>query len=182
MKALHILVALALCGISSMAIADNCPAALDFEFKKLASKERVNLCQAYQGKVVLVVNTASKCGYTYQYEGLEAIYEKYKDKGLVVVGFPSNDFAGQEPGNESKIATFCKLTYGVNFPMFEKSHVRGADANPLFKHLTYAAGKAPGWNFHKYLINRDGQVVDNFSSRVEPESSEMIQALERLIF
>jgi len=180
MKSLRLLIAAVMCAFGSVAAADDCPAALNFEFKKLASKERVNLCQAYQGKVVLVVNTASKCGYTYQYDGLEGLYKKYKGRGLVVVGFPSNDFAGQEPDNEKNIAKFCKMTYGVNFPMFEKSHVRGADANPLYQHLKQVAG-APGWNFHKYLINREGQVVKSFSSRVEPQSREMISALESLI-
>jgi len=181
MMALRLLLASILCSVSFITAAEDCPAALDFEFKKLASEDRVNLCNDYLGKVILVVNTASKCGYTYQYDGLEALYEKYKAQGLMVVGFPSNDFAGQEPGNEEKIATFCKLTYGVKFPMFEKSHVRGPDANLLYLHLTKAA-EAPGWNFHKYLINRDGQVVNSFSSRVEPQSRELIVAVERLMF
>ncbi len=181
MKTLRLLLASIFCSVSFITAAEDCPAALDFEFKKLASKEHVNLCKDYLGKVVLVVNTASKCGYTYQYDGLEALYQKYKDQGLMVVGFPSNDFAGQEPGNEDKIATFCKMTYGVKFPMFEKSHVRGPDANLLYQHLTKVA-EAPGWNFHKYLINRDGQVVNSFSSKVEPQSRELIVAVERLMF
>ncbi|TMH31373.1 MAG: hypothetical protein E6H66_16235, partial [Betaproteobacteria bacterium] len=114
-----------------------------------------SLCQ-YQGKVLLIVNTASYCGYTHQYEGLEALYHKYKDRGLVVLGFPTNDFGEQEPGTNQEIAEFCRLTYGVEFPMFEKSSIKSIKANPLFGELISRTGQAPQWNFHKYLVDRDG--------------------------
>lgn len=158
--------------------AQACSELLDFERKRLASDERVKLYEAYQGKVVLVVNTASKCGYTYQYEGLEELYRRYGEQGLVVLGFPSNDFANQEPGSEQQIASFCRLTYGVKFPMFEKSHVARGTEDPLFKALAKAAGEYPGWNFHKYLIDRSGKLVGSFGSRVEPLGDELVNAVE----
>ena len=129
---------------------------LDHNFKKLASSEEVNLCEAYSGKVVLVVNTASKCGFTYQYEGLEKLNEEYGNEGLVVLGFPSNDFRGQEPGTEEEIQDFCRLTYGVKFPMFEKTMVKKNNAHPFYHGLADSAGGYPQLNFHKYLIGRDG--------------------------
>jgi len=127
---------------------------------------------------VLVVNTASKCGYTYQYDGLEKLYRRYKDSGLVVLGFPSNDFAGQEPGSEEQIEDFCRLTYGVEFPMFAKSSVKQGSASPFYQSLANAAGSYPGWNFHKYLIGRSGQLLGNFPSRIKPQSRELITAIE----
>lgn len=151
---------------------------LDHNFRPLASKDQVNLCEAYEGKVVLVVNTASKCGNTPQYEGLEAMYEKYADQGLVVLGFPSNDFMGQEPGTEEQIQEFCRLTYGVQFPMFEKTAVKGDDAHPFFNELADASGSYPTWNFHKYLIGRDGQMISEFSPRTRPENEELVTAVE----
>ena len=129
-----------------------------------------NLCQ-YAGKVVLVVNTASFCGFTKQYEGLEALYAKYGDKGLVVLGFPSNDFGKQEPGSSKEIADFCYNTYGVKFPMFAKSSVQGADVNPLYAQL----------NFYKYLIDRHGKVVDSFMSTTTPDSKTLIEPLEKAL-
>ena len=159
----------------------SCPEALKFQKRQLAGEEIVNLCQAYQGKVVLIVNTASKCGYTYQYEGLEALYSKYQDRGLVVLGFPSNDFAGQEPGTEAQIQQFCRLTYSVEFPMFEKSRVREGVADPLYQTLARLAGEHPRWNFHKYLLDRSGSLVGSFSSRVEPQSRQLIDAIEKLL-
>jgi glutathione peroxidase len=158
-----------------------CAPALDFEKRRLAGDETVRLCDAYQGKVILVVNTASKCGFTGQYEGLEALYDKYGDRGLVVLGFPSNDFANQEPGSEEEIQKFCRLTYSVQFPMFEKTSVKKGSADPFFKYLAENAGAYPKWNFYKYLIDRDGNVVDYFSSITAPDSKKMINAIERLL-
>lgn len=157
----------------------SCPKTLDFQKRKLAGEEIVSLCEAYQGKVVLIVNTASKCGYTYQYEGLEALHDKYQDKGLVVLGFPSNDFAGQEPGSEEQIQNFCKNTYSIEFPMFEKTHVREGVADPLYQVLAGQAGEFPRWNFHKYLLDRSGKLVGSFSSRIEPDNKQILSAIEK---
>ncbi|MEO8161330.1 MAG: glutathione peroxidase [Arenimonas sp.] len=157
------------------------PALLDQEYRRLAGTERVNLQSAYAGQVLLVVNTASKCGFTPQYEALEAMHAKYKDRGFAVLGFPSNDFMGQEPGSEKQIQDFCTLTYGVKFPMFEKVHVKGRDATPLYQRLKAATGTAPGWNFHKYLIDRNGKVVANFGSRPTPGDPALVAKLEQLL-
>ncbi len=159
----------------------DCAPALDFEMRRLAGDESVRLCDAYRGKVVLMVNTASKCGFTGQYEGLEALYDKYKDRGLVVLGFPSNDFANQEPGSEEEIRKFCRLTYSVDFPMFEKVHVKKGNAAPLYQYLAEQTGVYPKWNFYKYLIGRDGKVVDYYSSVTGPESRKMVAAIEKLL-
>ena len=159
----------------------SCPETLNFTKRTLAGKEDVNLCKEYLGKVVVVVNTASKCGYTYQYEGLEALYRKYKDKGLVVIGFPSNDFGGQEPGNEKQIQDFCRLTYGVEFPMFEKTHAARYNADPIYQTLGKLSGEYPQWNFHKYVLDRNGKLVASFNSRVEPQGSKMITTIEGLL-
>lgn len=158
-----------------------CPEALDFEMRRLASDETVRLCDAYQGKVILAVNTASKCGFTDQYEGLESLYRTYGERGLVVLGFPSNDFANQEPGTEEQIQDFCRLTYSVEFPMFEKVHVKRGLAAPFFESLGAQTGVYPEWNFYKYLIDRDGRVVQSFTSRTDPKSPTMIEAIERLL-
>jgi glutathione peroxidase len=158
----------------------SCPTVLNQEFKRLQDDAPQNLCQ-YAGKVVLVVNTASKCRYTPQYEGLEALYGKYKDQGLVVLGFPSNDFGDKEPGDNKQIADFCFNTYSVKFPMFAKSSVIGKDANPLFVELTKTTGQPPAWNFHKYLIGRDGKVIANYPSRVTPEDSKLVTAIEKAL-
>src|SRR5687768_14943858 len=152
---------------------------LDHSYRPLAGKTPVNLKRTYGGKVVLVVNTASKCGFTPQYEGLEALQKKYAAQGFTVLGFPSNDFMGQEPGEEAQIKEFCTLTYGVKFPMFEKVQVKGDQATPLYRDLTAATGVAPGWNFHKYLIARDGSVVANFPSKVKPDDAALVTAIER---
>ncbi|MDQ7758470.1 glutathione peroxidase [Xanthomonas sontii] len=152
---------------------------LDRDYRPLAGKEKVNLNKTYGGKVLLVVNTASKCGYTPQYDGLEKLQQQYAAHGFSVLGFPSNDFKGQEPGSEKQIQEFCTLTYGVKFPMFEKVHVIGDDATPLYKQLTQATGVAPGWNFHKYLIARDGRVVAQFPSKVTPDDPALRSAIER---
>src|SRR5262252_8889660 len=164
----------------SPAQATACPALLDYEFNRLQTGKPESLCQ-YRGKVLLIVNTASFCGYTHQYEGLEAMYRKYKDRGLVVLGFPSNDFGEQEPGSNKEIAEFCRLTYGVEFPMFEKSSIKSIKTNPLFAELVARTGEVPKWNFHKYLVDRDGNRVTSFGTRVEPQSRELVTALERLL-
>lgn len=154
-----------------------CPALLDHRMKSLQGAPQ-DFC-AFQGKVLLVVNTASYCGYTKQYEGLQALYDRYKERGLVVVGFPANDFGKQEPGSNAEVADFCERTYKVRFPMMEKSAVVGAATNPLYAALAKSTGEVPKWNFHKYLIDRDGKVVASFPSKVAPESPELIAAIER---
>jgi len=155
---------------------DACPELLNYSFNRLQTGKPESLCQ-YRGQVVLIVNTASYCGYTHQYEGLEALYRKYKSRGLVVVGFPSNDFGGQEPGSNKEIAEFCRLTYGVEFPMFEKSSVTSIKTNPLFART----GQSPKWNFHKYLVDRDGKQVTSFGTRVEPDNGDLVGAVERML-
>ncbi len=159
--------------------AGNCPASLNFRFPRLQDESPQNLCQ-YAGKVVLVVNTASYCGFTPQYEGLEALYAKYRDRGLVVLGFPSNDFS-QEPGSAKEISDFCYNTYGVKFPMLGKSHVRGSDANPMYALLAQQTGTTPKWNFYKYLIDRKGQVVGSYNSMVKPDDKQFVARIEELL-
>jgi len=156
-------------------------ALLDQNYRELAGTREVNLQSTYAGQVLLVVNTASKCGFTPQYDALEAMNAKYKAKGFAVLGFPSNDFMGQEPGSEKQIQEFCRLTYGVKFPMFEKVHVKGRDATPFYKELAAETGEAPGWNFHKYLIDRNGKVVASFGSRVTPTDPALVTKLESLL-
>jgi glutathione peroxidase len=164
----------------SAADADACPAVLNFSFSSLQTGKTESLCQ-YRGKVLLIVNTASYCGYTHQFEGLEALYRKYKNRGLVVLGFPTNDFGGQEPGSNAEIAEFCRLTYGVEFPMFEKSTIKNLKSNPLFAELIARTGQSPSWNFHKFLVDRDGNRVASFGTRVEPDNRELVTALEKLL-
>ncbi len=154
---------------------------LDQDFRQLASKDEVNLCEAYAGNVVLVVNTASKCGNTPQYDGLEKLYTEYGEQGLVVLGFPSNDFMGQEPGTEEEIQEFCRLTYKVKFPMTEKTVVKEGDAHPMYDALADAAGTYPTWNFHKYLIGRDGKLIAEFSPRTVPYDDELVAAIEKAL-
>jgi glutathione peroxidase len=158
---------------------DACPPLLARSFPTLMA-ETVSLCQ-FKGKVVLIVNTASQCGYTPQYEGLEALYTRYKDRGLVVLGFPANNFGGQEPGSSQDIARFCQVNYGVSFPMFAKTSVVGPDANPLYRELAAQSGKRPQWNFHKYLVDRNGAVVASFDSAVPPRDSRITAQIERLL-
>ncbi|MBQ5949584.1 glutathione peroxidase [Massilia sp. ST3] len=158
----------------------SCPAILKHNFKRLQDEAPQDLCQ-YAGKVVLVVNTASYCGFTKQYEGLEKIYAKYGGRGLVVLGFPSNDFGKQEPGSSKEIADFCFNTYGVKFPMFAKSVVSGPQANPLHAELAKITGKEPKWNFTKYLIGRDGKVIEHFPSKVTPEDPQVIAKIEQAL-
>ena len=157
--------------------AASCPALLQHTFARLQDEKPQSLCQ-YAGKVVLVVNTASFCGFTGQYKGLEELYARYKDKGLVVLGFPSNDFS-QETGSNAQIAEFCENTFGVKFPMFAKSSVKGPEASPLFRELAQQSGTAPRWNFHKYLLGRDGKLVDQYSSLTAPDSKTLVRAIEQ---
>ena len=154
---------------------------LDHDFRPLAGDTPVNLREAYAGHVLLVVNTASKCGFTPQYEGLEALHARLSPRGFSVLGFPSNDFMGQEPGSEEEIREFCTLTYGVKFPMFEKVVVTGDEATPLYRELAAATGDQPGWNFHKYLIGRDGAVVASFPSKTAPDDPALLALIERLL-
>ena len=156
-----------------------CPALLNQSFPRLQDEKPQSLCQ-YSGKVLLVVNTASYCGFTPQYEGLEALHAKYAAKGLVVMGFPSNDF-NQESSDKDKIADLCFNTYGVKFPMFSTSPVRGKDANPLFAQLAQATGKSPSWNFNKYLVGRDGKPVAHYGSTTAPDSATLVGAVEKAL-
>jgi len=157
-----------------------CPAILQQQFLRLQDDSPQNLCQ-YAGKAVLVVNTASYCGFTSQYQGLEALYAQYEKRGLVVLGFPSNDFGKQEPGSSKEIADFCFNTYGVKFPMFSKAVVSGPGKNALYAALEKATGASPQWNFHKYLIDRSGKVITSFASNVEPQDARLLSALDRAL-
>ncbi|MBY0498978.1 MAG: glutathione peroxidase [Nitrosomonas sp.] len=177
---MRILLALILFSLVNSALACN-SALLDQNFRKLAASEMVNLCETYAGKVLLVVNTASKCGYTPQYEELEQLYDKYQSKGLVVLGFPSNDFMGQEPGTEAEIQDFCRLTYDVKFPMFEKTTVKKGHAHPFYVQLAELSGTYPTWNFQKYLIGRDGQFIVQFSPHTKPSDLAVVTAIEQAL-
>ncbi len=160
--------------------AETCPAILNHTFNRLQDDSKQDLCQ-YTGKVTLVVNTASYCGFTKQYEGLEALHAKYNPQGLVVLGFPSNDFGKQEPGSSKEIADFCFNTYGVKFPMFAKSSVTGKDVNPLHAELIKATGRTPKWNFTKYLIDRKGNVVASYPSETTPEDKKLVSDIEKAL-
>lgn len=162
--------------VSISAATDN--SILDQDFRRLASNDVVNLHDKYGGKVILVVNTASKCGNTPQYDGLEQLYQEYGDDGFVVLGFPSNDFFGQEPGTEEEIQEFCRLTYKVKFPMFEKVTVTEGEAHPFFDQLAEQSGTYPTWNFHKFLIGRDGAVIAEFSPRTQPYDDALVAEIE----
>jgi glutathione peroxidase len=161
------------------ALAADCPAFLDHDFTRLRSSEKINLCKAYAGKPLLIVNTASHCGFTPQFKALEAVNEKYAARGLVVVGFPSNDFH-QEADDVNETAEVCYVNYGVKFTMLAPSSVKGADANPVFRELGRQA-QAPKWNFNKYLVRPDGTVAKYFDSTVTPDSAEFIRAVEALL-
>ena len=156
-----------------------CSDLLNTEMRVLDSSEKVNLCQ-YTDQVVLVVNVASRCGYTYQYSSLQKLYEDYKDNGFVVLGVPSRDFM-REYSDEGDVAEFCSTEYGVDFPMFATSKVRGTKANPLYKKLIAQSGVSPSWNFNKYLVSREGKVISTFGSRVKPDSPELISKIEELL-
>src|SRR5512134_373607 len=160
----------------SSTTAGACPKLLDRTMDTILEKPQ-SLCE-YAGRVVLVVNTASQCGYTPQYEGLEALYRKYRDRGLVVLGFPSNDFGGQEPGSNKEIAAFCVNHYAIDFPVFAKTELKN---NPLYADLARATGAVPRWNFHKYLIDRSGQQVLSFDTRVAPSDPKLVEAVEKML-
>lgn len=164
---------------SASARATGCPALLRHSFPRLQDEKPIDLC-TYAGRVLLVVNTASFCGFTSQYEGLEALHKRYESRGLSVLGFPSNDFGQQEPGSNKDIAAFCENTFGVRFPMFAKTVVRGgAQVNPLYAALAARTGERPQWNFHKYLVSRDGQRVASFGSDVAPQAKALVTAIEK---
>ncbi len=166
MKSLILFASIVLFSVSA-AGAEPCSDLLNYKMTKLRSSEQLDFCKAFQGKVILAVNTASNCGYTPQFKGLEALYQKYKDQGLVVIGFPSNDF-NQEFAEPEKTANVCYINYGVTFPMLEKSVVTGSSANAFFQKLIKATGHEPEWNFNKYLIGRDGSSIEAFASNVTP--------------
>jgi glutathione peroxidase len=155
---------------------------LDIPLKDINGKS--TSLKAYEGKVLLVVNVASKCAFTPQYKGLEGLYQKYKDQGLVVLGFPCNDFGAQEPGTLDEIKEFCSTRYHVTFPLFDKLHVKGAEQHPLYAALTGKDSPFPGdvkWNFGKFVIGRDGKILQRFESRVKPEDAELVKAVEAAI-
>ena len=156
-----------------------CPKLLQHSFKRLQDDQPQALCQ-FSGKVLLVVNTASYCGFTPQFEGLEALNARFASRGLVVLGFPSNDFR-QEDADAKKTAAVCFNTYGVKFPMFTETRVRGAQAHALFAELARATGNPPGWNFNKYLVGRDGQPISHFGSMVSPDSRSLVGAIEQAL-
>ena len=156
-----------------------CPPLLDHKFANLMD-EPISLCQ-FRGKVVLIVNSASECGYTPQYDGLEKLYRRYRDQGFVVLGFPANDFGGQEPGSNQQIAQFCQVNYGITFPVFAKTAVVGANANPLFRQLAIRTGQPPKWNFHKYLVDKSAQQITAFASSVEPDDRRLTAQIEKLL-
>lgn len=157
----------------------DCPPLLQHTVERLQDEKPQSLCQ-YSGKVLLVVNTASFCGFTPQYAGLEALHARYKDRGLVVLGFPSNDFS-QERGSNKDIADFCESTFGVKFPMFTKTSVAGKDAHPFFKRLAAEAGSSPRWNFYKYVVSRDGKVVSAYGSTTGPQDARLTKQIEQLL-
>jgi len=160
-----------------------CPALLDLKLPSLM-EDATSLCR-FEGKVLLVVNTASECAYTPQYDGLEKLYRRYKDAGLVVMGFPSDDFGNQEPGSNRQIANFCLVNYGVSFPMFAKSSVSkavaGSVVNPFYDRLAASSKSRPQWNFHKYLVDRSGRTVLAYSSEVTPDDAKLVKEIERLL-
>jgi len=163
--------------LAAPASAKGDPAMSFYDLKADTLDGKATNLSVYRGKVLVVVNTASECGYTPQYAGLEQLYEAYKDKGVVVLGFPSNDFGGQEPGTAAEIKTFCESKYHVTFPMFAKIKTKGEGQSPVYKFLETGHGE-PKWNFHKYVVGKDGQVVAAFASSVKPDSAELKDAIE----
>lgn len=170
---------LGLAALVAPAQAADCPAFLDHEFTRLHSAQKVNLCDEFAGKPLLIVNTASHCGFTPQFKGLEALHQQYGERGLAVIGFPSDDF-DQEAADQAQTAEICYVNFGVKFTMLAPSAVKGANANPVFRELARQT-QAPGWNFNKYLVAPDGTVVRHFGSKVAPESKELQQAVEALL-
>src|SRR4051795_581973 len=170
---------LMLLGLAMGAMAFGASSVYDFTLNSIDGAS--TSLSTFKGKVVLLVNVASKCGYTPQYAGLEKLYEKYKDKGLVLVGIPANNFGGQEPGSNDEIKTFCSRNYNVTFPMMSKVSVKGADKTPLYQYLTDATGGEIKWNFTKFLIDKKGGIASRFESAVTPESAEMITAIEQAL-
>ena len=160
--------------------AADCPPLLDAALPTLSDDKPESICK-YRGKVLLVVNTASECGYTPQYEGLEKLYRRYKDRGLVVLGFPSNDFGSQEPGSNREIAKFCEANYGVSFPMFARTSVARGEVNSFHAKLAASSGARPAWNFHKYLVDRRGTKALSFVTGVEPGDPKFVKEIERLL-
>lgn len=180
MKNLLGIALLACVAMAQPAYASQCGDILSHSMQQLNTRESVNLCDSFKGKTLLVVNTASKCGFTDQFEGLEALYQKYQDKGLVILGFPSDSFR-QEYDDAGKTAEVCYLTYGVKFPMFATSKVKGDEANPVFKALIAKTGETPSWNFNKYLVSSDEQTVKHFGSRTAPDNKDFIAELEKML-
>lgn len=180
MKILLSAVALTAAMLAAPAMANQCGDILGHSMQQLNTRETIDLCEAFKGKTLLVVNTASKCGFTPQFDALEALSEKYKEQGLVVLGFPSDSFK-QEYDDAEKTAEVCYLTYGVKFPMFASSKVKGNDANPIFKALIAKTGETPSWNFNKYLVSADEQRVVHFGSRTKPDDKDFISALESML-
>ena len=175
MKKLFILLTL----IAGSNLYADCPKVLDHEIRLLDSTQSVNLCE-YEDKVILAVNVASRCGFTYQYESLQELYRKYEEKDFVILGFPSRDFMFQEYSDESDVKEFCSTEYGVTFPLFATSSVKGRKANSFFKVLTEKSGVRPGWNFHKYLISKNGNVA-SFDTKIEPDSEILAKAISKLL-
>ena len=157
-----------------------CSELLNTDIRKLYSSESLNLCE-YSNDVILVVNVVSRCGFTYQYEGLQALYDNYKDRGFTVLGIPSRDFLFQEYKDEKDTAEFCSTEYGVEFPMFATTKVTGKKAHPFYKKLSSQSGVSPTWNFNKYLISREGIVTDTFDKKIEPNSLELLSRIESLL-
>lgn len=180
MKSLSILLIISLLPIAHIGTDTNPTSVHDFELNNIEG-ENIPL-KKYEGNVLLIVNTASECGFTPQYEGLQALYEEYKDQGLVLLGFPANNFGGQEPGTDKEIKQFCEANYGVSFPMFSKISVKGNDINPLFDFLTKQENPdftgAIKWNFEKFLVSKDGTLLRRFRSDVTPQSDQIINAVE----
>ncbi len=183
MKSLFILLIISLLTVMDTETDTNPSSVHDFELNNIEG-ENIPL-KKFEGSVLLIVNTASECGYTPQYEGLQALYEDYKDEGLVVLGFPANNFGGQEPGTDKEIKQFCKVNYGVTFPMFSKISVKGNDINPLFDFLTNQDNPdftgAIKWNFEKFLVSKDGMLLRRFRSDVTPQSDDIINAVEEAL-
>ena len=178
MKLTGILIAVMLMVSPASAGSQSVKTAHEFEFTSIEGAPVP--METFKGKAVLVVNTASRCGFTHQYANLQSVWERYRERGLVVLGVPSNDFGGQEPGTESEIKQFCEVNFNVDFPMTSKVHVKGENAHPFYRWASQELGSAskPRWNFHKYLISPDGQLVDWFSTPTSPTSERVLRAIE----